>query len=318
MKKTALIAVAASAALALTACGSPAASTSSDATTAVTVGALPIAPTAVLHLGIEKGFFKEEKLDVKIETGQGGAALIPAVVAGSMQFGTGNAPSLLQARDKGLDVQAIASYTYDAEKGSHAILSKKDSPIKTPKDLAGKKIAINTLKSMGDLLAMELVAKNGGDPKSVTFVELPFPNMQAALESGQVDAVWTPEPFMTIIKKSGAQVVAYDGVETIKGHPTMMYFTSGNYIKSNPDTVAKMKRAINKAMDYAQQHPDEVRQTAVDKLKVDAALSKEMGLEDFGGPIRTEQVKAMGELMTKYGFISKAADVDGLLAGAKG
>ncbi len=330
MKKFSVAAVAASLALALAACssGAPAAPASTAGGSAaaapagelkkVTVGALPIAPTAVIHLGMEKGIFADNGLEIQLETGQGGAALLPAVVAGTMQFGTGNPPSLLQARDKGLDVQVVASYTYDPAVGSHAILVKEDGPIASPKDLAGKTVAINTLRSMGDLLTMEAVEKDGGDPSAVKFVELPFPNMQAALEAGQVDAVWTPEPFMSIIDQGGAKILTHVGKDTITGHPTMMYFTSGNLTKSDPELVATMKKAINEAMDYAQANPDEVRQAAVDKLNVNPELAKTMILEDFGGPVRTDEVKAMGDLMTKFKFVDNPADVDGLLAGANG
>lgn len=327
MKKFTVAAVAASLAIALAACSSPQAGAPAAAggTAAaggelkkVTVGALPIAPTAVIHLGVEKGFFKDNGLDITLETGQGGAALVPAVIAGTMQFGTANPPSLLQARDKGLDVQVIASYTYDPKEGSHAILTKAESAIKSPKDLAGKTVAINTLRSMGDLLTMEAVSEDGGDPAAVKFVELPFPNMEAALQSGQVDAVWTPEPFMSIIEQGGARILTHVGADTVNGHPTMMYFTSGNLIASDPAMVGAMKKAINQSMDYAQSHPDEVRQMAVDKLKVKPELAKSMILEDFGGPVRADKVKAMGDLMTKFGFVNKPADVDGLLAGAKG
>ena len=333
MKKFAVAAVAAGMALALAACSTPQgaapASTPGAAggTTAaapagelkkVTIGALPIAPTAVIHLGEEKGFFEKNGLDITIETGQGGAALLPAVVSGTMQFATGNPASLLQARDKNLDVQVIASFTYDSDEGVHAVISKADSPIKTAKDLAGKTVAINTLKSMGDLLTMEAVAKDGGDPASVKFVELPFPNMQAALEANQVDAVWTPEPFMSIMLKDGAHVVTYDGKDTVPGHPTMMFFTSGNLIQSDPELVSAMQKAINEAMDYGQENPDELRQAAVDKMNVSPEMAEVMKLEDFGGPVRTAEVKAMGDLMTKYKFVTNPADVDGLLAGAQG
>ena len=293
MKKFSVAAVAASLALALAACssGAPAAPASTAGGSAaaapagelkkVTVGALPIAPTAVIHLGMEKGIFADNGLEIQLETGQGGAALLPAV-------------------------------------GSHAILVKEDGPIASPKDLAGKTVAINTLRSMGDLLTMEAVEKDGGDPSAVKFVELPFPNMQAALEAGQVDAVWTPEPFMSIIDQGGAKILTRVGKDTITGHPTMMYFTSGNLIKSDPELVATMKKAINEAMDYAQANPDEVRQAAVDKLNVNPELAKTMILEDFGGPVRTDEVKAMGDLMTKFKFVDNPADVDGLLAGANG
>ena len=64
----------------------------------VTVGMLPIMPTAALHAGIEQGFFEDHGIELTIETGQGGAALLPAVMSGQLQFATSNPVSLLQAR----------------------------------------------------------------------------------------------------------------------------------------------------------------------------------------------------------------------------
>lgn len=294
--------------------GSGAAASGEKAT--VTVGTLPIMPTAVMYMGIDEGIFAKHNLEVKIETGQGGAALVPAVMSGTMDFATGNPTSLLTARDRGLDVRVVASYTYDTADGVHAVLTKADSGIDSAQDLEGKTVAINTLKSMGDLHIMDAVEKAGGDPTKVKFVEMGFPQMEAALKGGQVDAVWTPEPFMTIIKDAGYKVVMYPGVESVEGHPTMMFFTSGTEIEKKPEVVKNMQDAMNEAMDYATAHPDDLRKVAAEKLKMDQALADKVVLEDFGGPVRRDTVEKTGELMQKFGFIQKAADVDGLLKDA--
>ncbi len=299
--------------LALAACGGQDAS-GEQAT--VKVGTLPIMPTAAMYIGIEQGIFAKHHLDVQIETGQGGAALVPAVMSGTMDFATGNPTSLLTARDRGMDVRVITSYTYDTPDGVHAVLAKTDSGIESMKDLQGRTVAINTLKSMGDLHIMDAVEKAGGDPKKVQFVEMGFPQMEAALKAGQVDAVWTPEPFLTIIRDAGYEVVGFPGVESVKGHPTMMFFTSGSTIDKKPDMVANMQAAMDEAMDYASEHPDELRTVAAEKLKMDPALAKKVVLEEFGGPVRRDTVEQTGALMVKYGFIQKEADVDGLLQSA--
>lgn len=322
MKKLTLPVLAMAGALTLAACGEgdPSSTASggdggstAEGLTEVTVGTLPILPTAVIELGIDQGIFEDEGLALDVETGQGGAALLPAVMSGSMDFATGNPISLLQARDQGLDVRVVSSYTYDTADGVHAVLALKDSGIESAKDLEGKTVAINTLKSMGDLTIMEAVAQDGGDPSKVTFVEMPYPNMEQALDRGDVDAVWTPEPFMTIIRDGIGSVVTYPGVESVEGHPTMMFFSSGSFIESEPETVEAMSTAINAAMDYATEHPDEVRAKAVEALGLDEALADKVVLEEFGGPVRTDVVKAFGELMNKYELLENPADVDGLL-----
>src|SRR3712207_4724554 len=159
----------------------------------VTVGALPILPTAALYAGIEEGFFEERGIEVTVETGQGGAALLPAVMAGQIDFATSNPVSLLQAREEGLDVRVISHWTSALSEGEtdiNGVVAAADSGIASAADLAGKRVAINTLNGMGDITVREAVKQDGGDPDAVQFVELPFPDMPAALAQGNVDAVW--------------------------------------------------------------------------------------------------------------------------------
>lgn len=317
--KFGITALAMSTALALSACGggdSAEGGAGDGEMQKVSVGALPIMPTAVLHMGVEEGIFEKHNLDVQIETGQGGAALIPAIMSGKMHFGTGNPISLLTARERGMDVQVIASYTYDTSDGVNAVIAKADSGIKSAKDLAGKNIAINTLKSMGDLTIMEAVERDGGDPSQVSFVEMGFPSMEAALAAGQVDAVWVPEPFMTLMLEQDYQMVTHAGVESVEGHPTMLFFTSGQHVADSPEMVENMTTAINEAMDYAADNPDQVREVAAEKLDMDPELAKRVLLEDIGGPVREDEIAQIGELMVKYKFIEKEADVEGLLQNA--
>src|SRR4051812_17431691 len=69
--------------------------TDSSGTAKVTVGVIPIVDVAPIYLGIKQGFFKDEGLQLKLETAQGGAAIVPGVVSGQYQFGFSNTVSLL-------------------------------------------------------------------------------------------------------------------------------------------------------------------------------------------------------------------------------
>ena len=77
------------------------------------------------------------------------------------------------------------------------ILVKGSSSIRTPADLAGKTIAVNALKGVGEVMIKAALKKVGVDPNSVKLLALPFPAMRSALNNGQVDAIWAPEPFVT-------------------------------------------------------------------------------------------------------------------------
>jgi NitT/TauT family transport system substrate-binding protein len=284
----------------------------------VTVGMLPIMPTAALQAGIDEGFFEERGLDVSVETGQGGAALVPAVVSGQMQFATSNPVSLLQARGEGLDVRAIAHWTSALSEGEtdiNGVVATADSGIESAADLAGRSVAVNTLNGMGGLTIREAVRADGGDPDAVEFTELPFPDMPAALEAGNVDAVWVPEPFLTTLQDAGNVVVSYSSRESVTGHPTQLFFTSGELAESDPDLVADMTAALEETLEFAEQNPDAVTAAAAETLELPAELLERVRLEEFGTDMRREQLEQLGELMVEDGLLEEDADVEGLLSG---
>ena len=98
-----LFAIVATMATAISGCGGDnSAEKSKEGRTKVMVGVIPIADVAPLYLGVKKGFFKAEGLDVEAKPIQGGAAAIPAVVANEIQFAFGNAISDLQAQQRGI------------------------------------------------------------------------------------------------------------------------------------------------------------------------------------------------------------------------
>jgi NitT/TauT family transport system substrate-binding protein len=77
----------------------------------ITVGVMPIVDVSPVYIGVKQGFFKDQGLDVTIESGSGGAALIPSVQSKSMQFAFSNVVSIMIARDKGLDLKIVANAT---------------------------------------------------------------------------------------------------------------------------------------------------------------------------------------------------------------
>ncbi|MGY1707477.1 ABC transporter substrate-binding protein [Geodermatophilus sp. SYSU D00697] len=281
----------------------------------VTAGLLPVAVTGALQGGIEQGFFEDRGIEVTIETGQGGAALLPAVASGQMEFATSNPVSLLQARDQGLDVRVIGHWTSTHAEGDdvNGVVANKDSGVTSAAGLAGKRIAVNTLNGMGQLTIDEAVRQDGGDPSGIQYVELPFPDMPAALEAGNVDAVWVPEPFLSQLISSGHPVASYSSQESVPGHPTQLFFTSGQLVESDPQLVEDFTAALEETLEWADQNPDAVRTEAEEFLQTPAGAMANVRIEEFGTDLRREQIERMGELMVESGLLDNEPDIDGLL-----
>ncbi|HET6665797.1 MAG TPA: ABC transporter substrate-binding protein [Intrasporangium sp.] len=304
----------------LAACGSsetPApGATGEAASDNVKVGVIPIVDVAPLYLGIKQGFFSDRGMNVTTEAGQGGAAIVPGVVSGQFQFGFSNVTSLIIARSKGVPLKIVAagnSSTGEAGKDFSEVLVTADSPIQSAKDLAGKTVAINTLKNIGDTTIRQSIKKDGGDPTAVKFVELPFPDMPAALQEGRVDAVWVVEPFVTIAKDQGARIIASNLVDTSPDTQIAAYFTSEQLQQQDPDLVKRFTEAMNESLEYAAANPDAVRAVLADYTKIDKAVADKLVLPKFPTEINETSLELLATLAAQEKLTDSKLDIAQLL-----
>jgi NitT/TauT family transport system substrate-binding protein len=290
--------------------------TGADGAAKVTAGVIPIVDVAPIYLGKEKGFFSERKIDLTLQTGTGGAASVPGVVSGKYQFAFGNVTSLLVARDKNLPLKVLTngvSSVGEAGKDFGAVVVKGDSPIKSAKELAGKKVSVNNLKNIGDTTVRASVRKAGGDPAKVQFVELPFPDMPAALANNRIDAAWVVEPFLTQAISQGARPIAWNFVDAAPNLTVATYFTSERMIKQDPDLVKRFTEAMNESLRYADTHPDEVRKILATYTKIPADVITKMTLPKFPTEVNRASVEELAKLAKQDGLVTKQPDVDALL-----
>lgn len=320
MRRLIISAVAAAGLLTTAACGSspatPAGGSGSGGIDKVKVGAIPIVDVAPLHLGKEKGFFKEQGIELEVVNTTGGAAAVPGVVSGEFDFAFGNVVSLIVARSKGLPLKAIASGNSSTGKQGAdfgGIVVPAGSPIKTAAELGGKTVAVNNLKNVGDTTVRASIRKAGGDPSTVKFVELPFPDMPAAVADKRVDAAWIVEPFFTVAQNQGAKVIASNFVDTAPNMTVATYFTTEKTIKEKADLTKRFTAAIEKSLQYAQEHPDEARKVLLTYTKIAPAVAEKITLPAWPTQVNVASVQTMADLMQSDGLIDKKVDVSELL-----
>jgi NitT/TauT family transport system substrate-binding protein len=230
----------------------------------ITLNSLPIANGFPLDLGIKKGFFAQQGIEINKRTLQSGNDIVLALANRNGDIGyVGWVPAMI-ARTQGIPLTAVAAS--DVEGTSNAdnwqnILVKGSSSIRTPADLAGKTIAVNALKGVGEVMIKAALKKRGVNPSSVRLLALPFPAMRSALQNGQVDAIWTPEPFMSqALNLDGARIVMAPGPELGRFWPIGCYVALDEWTRRNPGLAAKFRTAINQSLAYAQSHPNEIRE----------------------------------------------------------
>ena len=241
------------------------------------LGYMKIVDNAAMFVAMEKGFFKTEGLELETAPMAGGATNV---------------------KGKG---------------ESHAIEVLKTSPIKSAKDLEGKTVAVNTLNNIVHLMAMAWVDKNGASSSKVKFVEVPFPQMEAALVGGKIDAVSIHEPFATAaLEKGQTRVLAYPWGDVLPKFLIASWFASEKWIAKNKEMGQAFVRAISRGVDSIHADPEGSRAAMVKWAGLNPDLAGKIGLPVFEKGISEKDLQATIDLTQKYKLISrpiKARDV---------
>ena len=285
-------------------------------TTKVKVGVLPISNVAPLYLGVQKGYFKEEGLEIEPSPAQSGNEIVTAMVSGDLQFAFLGYVPATSARAQGLPIKLIANADNGAESDKDEwtlIMVEKGSAIKSVEDLAGKTIAVNALKGVGEVVIKAALEKQGVDPNSIKLLEVPFPEMPAALEGKRVDAIWAPEPFLTSVMGKGGRGIEAPLTTLGAKFPNATYATTEQYLGKNKDVVERFARAMNKSSDYASEHPEEARATIPQFTKIPAEVAKKIRLPLWPTEIDREQLQQLVDFAVKYKVIEKAPPLDELI-----
>ncbi len=285
-------------------------------TVTLRVGVIPIADVAPLYLGRDQGFFRDENLTVEPQLAEGGAAITPAVLSGDLQFGFSNTVSLLIAASKNLPVQIVSQGVLagtDEEKAWADLLVPRDGDIDSGQDLEGKTIAVNTLNNICEVTIKASLEKEGVDVTQLRFTEVPFPDMNAALDSGRVDAACVVEPFVSQGKAGKARGIDPFLVRTAPDLTVATYFTSRQYAEENAGIVDRFVRAINRSLDYAQRHPDEVRRILPTYTKIPPEAARAVKLPVWRQDLNLPTIELQSRLSQKYGLIEKQPDLDELI-----
>lgn len=205
------------------------------------------------YTALEKGYYREEGLDVKILRGQGSGDTIKRIAAGQGEVGIADISALIAARaNTDVAVKAIALWY---RRPPHGIFVRSDSPIKTSKELEGKKLAISPGNSH-QILWPVFEKLSGLKPNSVTWVTMDAASMPPALIRGAVDAV----PFFVVhearIRKVARQQNA--DIRVLAAWADLGFDVASTSLVAREETIAKdpeglkaFLRATLKGADYA-------------------------------------------------------------------
>jgi NitT/TauT family transport system substrate-binding protein len=279
----------------------------------ITVVTLPVVDCAPIYIAQKQNLFEAEGLDVRVKLISQSTASIPALAKGEVDITCGNYVSFLQAQEKGTFKLSIVGEAAILTSNYVSVLTGPDSPIRTAKDLEGKTVAVNLLHNIQTLTLDAILKANGADPAKVRYVAVPFPQMGAALEKGQVDAVSSVEPFVSDIRrKLRARVAVNGGGAPVTNTPLSGYLSTQDFTSKNPKTAAAFQRALFKAQQAAADRK-RVEEVVPTYARIQPDVAAVITLPGYPASLSTARIQRVVDLMTTGGLLKQKPDLSTLL-----
>lgn len=282
--------------------------------TELTVGVLPASDSVPVYFAESEGIFEKHGLDVTIETAGGGAAITASVLSGSFDLGLSNLVSTYVAQSEGFPVTIVSpgsSSTGNIAAGEDyaAVLASPGSAeITGILDLEGRTIATNALNNANEVLVREAVERAGGDPQTLKFVEISFPDLPGALANNQVDAAVVPEPFMTMALDTGSKWVYPVFADVVEDYPASIYVSTTDYAEANKETLKKFREAYAEAAEIVNNDDAQAREVLASYTEMDPELLSRVVLPVWPTELNQAGVDELYDLTAKFGVIEASEE----------
>ncbi|MGY1636583.1 ABC transporter substrate-binding protein [Geodermatophilus sp. SYSU D00742] len=286
--------------------------------TTITVADTAGAPLNFLTYGQQQGHFEDAGLELDISASTGGATVIPQLVQGDLDVAGSNVVSVLVAAEQGLPLRMVAggtSTSEDPEQDFSALMVPAGSPVTGIGDLEGQRIAVNTLRNINDIVLGSMLEEAGLAYDSVEFVELPFPDMAAAVLNGDVAAAMVIEPFVTAAEQQGLQIVGRPYSDLRPGLQIGTYVMSAQAVQERPEVAEAFLAGVQATADDIREDPEAFRAALTEISDTPPELAEKVRINLWQGATDTESLELIQGLMVEYGLIEAPVDLDEIVVG---
>jgi NitT/TauT family transport system substrate-binding protein len=231
------------------------------------------------YYGVDRGFYRQEGINLTINEGRGSANTVQVVGAGTDTFGLADSSSIINLISKGGEIKSVMNILSST---GFSVVSAASAGIRTPKDIEGKTLAVSPGDPIRGLLEA-LAAHNKVDISKVRFVQVdPAAKVVTVLEKRADGLLGGADDQFFLLKYRGVEPHALRFADHGANIVGMAIFTGNNTIKGNPDLVRRFVRATKRAWDEAKKNPDAAVDVAM-KVKPDLnrQSTKDQMLVDF-------------------------------------
>lgn len=264
------------------------------------------------ELAEDLGYLAPVKLDY-IGNTTGGPHDIQTLVTGDVDFGTAFNGAIVKLKATGSSIKAVVGSYGSDEETWHGCFVNEDSPIKTVRDLIGKKIAVNTLGAHHEFIIKEYLQRNGLSGKEIEQVELvaiPPVNIEQVLRSRQVDAAILFGIFKDMALARGNLRLLFTDIQLYGPFTAGAYVFREEFIEQHAHTVEKFVDATARAIEWAKVTPREEVIARFRKIiarrgrnENDLAISywKSTGIAAKGGLVQKEEFQTWIDWLVRDG-----------------
>jgi NitT/TauT family transport system substrate-binding protein len=264
----------------------------------------------------EQGFFSRNGIDAQILYIPGASGgITAALVGGALDVGCISMGPTSNAHLRGIPIELLApGGIVLSEASTTSLVVARNSPITSARDVNGKTVGTVVLRDVITVAVAKWLDLNGGDSKTVKFVEMPMTDGPPGLVAGRIDAYALGEPFLT---NTAAQVRPIGNIYDAFGKRTMisMHIAMSDWLAKNGDAARRVRTALREAAQWANNPGNRTARNAIlareTKIPLDI-LQREKHVV-YGETLDVALIQPQIDALAEYKYIDRRFDVSEII-----
>jgi NitT/TauT family transport system substrate-binding protein len=254
----------------------------------------------------EQGYYTKAGLNVELVPFGGAAGAAQAVIAGAVEVAVVDCIQVANAYIHGFPLAVFAGgCAFSKQSPTLVMVTEKTSAIHSAKDLEGQTVGVVGLKSLSSSMATEWLRINGADVTKIKFFELPFPDMNTALQRGTIQAALQGEPFLTAARADQRALgIPFEAM----GKPfyVNVYAASRSWLTANTALAHRLAAALYDTARWVNGHRPETAAIESRFTKLPLETANTMARNTFATSFDPQLIEPVLNIGAKYQLTERA------------
>lgn len=277
----------------------------------ITVAAIRSVTAAGLYIAEQRGYFTDAGVQVTIAPITSSEAALPDLVTNHVQVVFGNYVSDILAESAGVaSLRFVAAGNVSGPR-EQEVVALPGSPVTGPAQLRGKTIGVNALNNVGVLMIESVLSQYGVPASAVHFVDIPFPDVAAALAAHRIDAAYISDPFLTAAREKYGVRTLFDCDQGAAANlPISGYVSTSAWVGKNPKTAAAFVKALEKGQALADSDRAAANAALASYIKIPekTAAAAAIGTFPTGQHVQVAPLQRLVSLMLRFGMLKQSVN----------